>query len=472
MSSHEQPSRLNFTNTRGRGSCPRPDSGNRFYFKGSRGWGGGSAARPAYKFPFEPDLKEGLNTIKIIDTIPAPTRPTAPEDFPIKNVKYVASYNWIDAEKPTIVVPGSPAIWAGRDIPFTLQPDHSSVFVDKNSAWLSEHPMLPLFVAADAIHGHKAAPAPVDWPTVDVVTDRNGLRKLMRWLNPSPGREVRDFRIDVQLVGTKTLVLGRWEGRSREPPTGRTYGIGFENATTRPAPGCPSSGHERVITYDMLNMKMVVRFGVDACLPGPDSSVAAKSTDDSDPADAPSNVDIQPSATTMSAINIVRAGTQVPQDALVEVLSRSVYYLDQLDWNELYPQLVLSQTSALRLGVHDWGEFTELREWQLEGPAARVGMVTTLSGTQMGANVLDLSAQLRETSVQIEQLARVLQDVQKVAIARGAGPAGGFSLVCEDGKLRVYARKRHGHKKSLTGSCLPPEVVARFETRIDRDSDE
>ncbi len=109
--------------------------------------------------------------------------------------------------------------------------------------------MLPLFVAADAIHGHQAAGGPVNWPTVDIVTDRNGLRKLLRWLNPSPGREVRDFRIDVQLVGTKTLVLGRWEGRSREPPTGRTYGIGFENATTRPALGCPSSGHERVITY-------------------------------------------------------------------------------------------------------------------------------------------------------------------------------------------------------------------------------
>lgn len=74
--------------------------------------------------------------------------------------------------------------------------------------------MLPLFVAADAIHGQKAAP-PVDWPKVDVITDRNGLRKLLRWLNPSPGREVRDFRIDVQLVGTKTLVLNRWEGRAR-----------------------------------------------------------------------------------------------------------------------------------------------------------------------------------------------------------------------------------------------------------------
>jgi hypothetical protein len=106
--------------------------------------------------------------------------------------------------------------------------------------------MLPLFTAADAIHGKNA---PVDWPNVDVITDRNGLRKLLRWLSPSPGREVRDFRIDVNLVGTKTILMTRWEGRTREPPTGRSFGFGFEAAVTRAAPGCTISGHHRAITY-------------------------------------------------------------------------------------------------------------------------------------------------------------------------------------------------------------------------------
>jgi hypothetical protein len=107
MSSREQPSRLNFTSTRGRGSRLTPDYGNIFYFRGSRGRRGGSAARPTHDFPLEPDLKEGLDTTKIIVTIPAPARRTAPEDFPINNVKYVTSYNWTDAEKATIVVPGA-----------------------------------------------------------------------------------------------------------------------------------------------------------------------------------------------------------------------------------------------------------------------------------------------------------------------------------------------------------------------------
>ncbi|KAI9433788.1 hypothetical protein BJY52DRAFT_1218590 [Lactarius psammicola] len=481
MSSREQPSRLNFTTTRGRGRGRggrlRPDYGNRFYFQGSRGRGGGFAAKPAHDVPVEPDLKEGLDTTKIIKTLPSPSRPTVPKDFPIDNVKYVASYNWVDAENPTMVVPGSPAIWTGRAVPFTLQPDDGSVYVDQNSRQLSQYPMLPLFTAADAIHDQEAPP--VDWPTVDVITDRNGLRKLLRWLNPSSGREVRDFRIDVQLVGTKTLVLSRWERPTHEMQTVRSYGHAFEAAMTRAAPDCPSSGHQRAITYDMFGMKMIVRFGVDACSPSLDSSVAATSIDDSNLADALNSVSIEqaPTSTTTTtspAINIVRAGTQVPQDALVEVASRSVYYLDQHDWNELYPQLALSQTPVFRMGVHERGEFTELREWQLEGPGTPVKTRTTRQlGTQRGADVQDLSAQRRETAVQIMRLARVLQDVQKLAVARGTGPEGSFGLVCEDGKLRVYARKMDGDGdgKDLTGSCLPPEVVARFKARIDRDSD-
>ncbi|KAH8987697.1 hypothetical protein EDB86DRAFT_3206213 [Lactarius hatsudake] len=457
MSSREQPIRLNFTNTRRRGGRLKPDYGNRFYLFGSRGWGGGSATRPANNFPSEPDLKEGLDTTTIIQTISAPAHPMVPEYFPIDNVKYVASYNWTAAEKPTIVVPGSPAIWTGRAVPFTLQPDEGYVW---KNVQLSQYPILPLFAAADAIHDQEAAP-PVDWPTVDFVTDHNDLRKLLRWLSPSPGREVQDFRIDVQLVGTKTLVLRRWESAH----TGTTQ-----------TGHCPSSRHHRVIAYNMLNTKMVVRFGIDACLPSPGSSVATTYFDDSNLAPcAPSGMNAEQASTSATttispAIDIVRAGMQVPQNALVEVVSPSAYYLDRLDWNELYSQLALSQTPTLRMGVHERGEFKELREWQLEGSGTRLGTTSTSgqSETQKGADVQDLSAQRRETAVQIVRLERVLQDVQKVAIARGSGPAGSFSLVCEGGKLCVYARKMDsdGDRTSSSGNCLPPDVAARFETQM------
>jgi hypothetical protein len=213
-------------------------------------------------------------------------------------------------------------------------------------------------------------------------------------------------------------------------------------------------------------MKMVVRFEVDACLPtSTDSSVPkTKTASVDDLADAlggmsikrPTPASTKTASSSSSIIDIVRAGTQVPQEALIEVTSRSAYFLAQLDWNELYPQLALSQTPALHLGVHERGVFTQLHKWQLDGQAR-----TRTGTTTAGATPPDISAQRRETEVQILRLARLLEDVQELAIARGPGAAGSFSLVCENGELRVYARKKGADAKS----CLPPDVVARFEVR-------
>ena len=100
----EQPSRPNFTGI-SHGDRNRPDPGNRHYFHSSRRREGGSNAGST--FPTEANIKEGLDTSTTIRTISRTTRPSAPEDFPIENVKYISSYNWIDAEKPTIVVPGA-----------------------------------------------------------------------------------------------------------------------------------------------------------------------------------------------------------------------------------------------------------------------------------------------------------------------------------------------------------------------------
>jgi hypothetical protein len=97
----------NFTGPRGYGGGrARPDLGNRHYIHGGRGRGGGSSAA-SLSFPPEANMKKGLDTSKAIETIPAPRRPSALEDIPIENVQYVASYNWVDTEQPTIIVPGT-----------------------------------------------------------------------------------------------------------------------------------------------------------------------------------------------------------------------------------------------------------------------------------------------------------------------------------------------------------------------------
>ncbi len=235
-------------------------------------------------------------------------------------------------------------------------------------------------------------------------------------------------------------------------------------------------------------MKMIVRFEVDACIPTDTNTATATKTRASDTkrsaekvpdpvleldvlAEALENMNLvtssssrvptlpttalsssSPPLSTPSspspALNIIRAGTQVPQESLLELASRSKYFIDQLDWNELYPQLALSKTPGLRLGVHERGTFTEMRELQVDGDdgvGARARAPPALEG------------QKRQTAAQLVRLARVLEDVQELAIMRGPGPTGSFSLVCEGGVLRVYA-PHTGTRRS----CLPPGAKARF----------
>ena len=93
-----------------------------------------------------------------------------------------------------------------------------------------------------------------DWSSVDFVTDRNGLRKLLRWINSTPGDPPRDFRIDIQLAGSKTVLMSRWEQITKEQPgVRRSYGFNFEDNMTVPGPGCErGTGHHRIVTYVSL----------------------------------------------------------------------------------------------------------------------------------------------------------------------------------------------------------------------------
>ncbi|KZT69563.1 hypothetical protein DAEQUDRAFT_726534 [Daedalea quercina L-15889] len=69
-------------------------------------------------------------------------------------------------------------------------------------------PMLAWFRAVEAMSSqHKKL---MDWSSVDFVTSRDSLEKLVMWT-----REVRvkEFRIDTQVVGRATVLLDQWNER-------------------------------------------------------------------------------------------------------------------------------------------------------------------------------------------------------------------------------------------------------------------
>lgn len=112
-------------------------------------------------------------------------------------------------------------------------------------------PLLPLFKAIDA-YSELAGATIVDWAGIDFVTDRNNLRKLLRWIGGGSGKG--PFRIDAQLAGKGTVLLNCWNPRTRVWGAANSYGFSFEKASTTPVVGCENtSSHHRLVEYVSLN---------------------------------------------------------------------------------------------------------------------------------------------------------------------------------------------------------------------------
>lgn len=191
---------------------------------------------------------------------------------------------WADNVLTQMAV-GSPPRWLDREMPFTVPQDSSSiVFVDQNGYRMKSMPLVPLIKAVEFMPQTQGrSDRDVHWPSVDFVTDRSNLRKLMRWIDGYAGRA---FRIDAQLAGNGTVLLSRWETRTREQGRPTSYGFNFEEASTTPAAGCVgTTSHHRIVKYVSLTellyrdiadcsirqnfggLSMIVRFEVDAFIP-------------------------------------------------------------------------------------------------------------------------------------------------------------------------------------------------------------
>ncbi|PCH40480.1 hypothetical protein WOLCODRAFT_117364 [Wolfiporia cocos MD-104 SS10] len=368
-------------------------------------------------------------------------------DVVITDLKYIGSYNWTNHATPTMIVPGSPPIWRERPLPFTVPPDPNSVFIEADAHWLPMTPLYPLLRAVDIVAEETADP--VDWRSVDLVTDRNCLRNLLRWCGGG-GNKPRDFRIDMQLAGRRTVLFSRFvtkftEGTSAIQPT---YGFSFERESTMHASGCENSiSHARIVKYNLSGMKLVVRFEVDACLASPRPR-AESSAEVDDLASTMSNLRVSSSAHSAAhsggvGINmqspadeprIIRAGTQVSDDAIIELTTRSVAARMKFRWPDSYPQLFFSQTPHHFLAHHNAGQVREIVKRHVGDP-------------EMWA----VEAKAQTGFKKLRQLLKKIQD-----LVLEAGQDGRLSLVYQKGSLALYERANQD-------SCLPAQMLERFD---------
>ena len=124
--------------------------------------------------------------------------------------------------------------------------DSGEDFIDQNGHRMKKLTLLPLIEAVQDLTNQGATPK-FDWPSVDFVTDRGRLRKLLAWA----GGESDEWRIDTELAGTKTVLLsGHAPVTKMAGGRSTTYGFNFEDASTYPVPGLENEpSHHRIIAY-------------------------------------------------------------------------------------------------------------------------------------------------------------------------------------------------------------------------------
>lgn len=289
----------------------------------------------------------------------------------ISDVKHLSSYNWIEASTPTIAVPGSPPRWSAPEAPQQLKKDSGLIYIAQNAARHPESPLEPLFRAL-----YITDPS-YDIRSVDVVSDRNNIRKLLSFINPGLTKnELQPFTINVE-VTKDTAIFCRMETATYEfirPHQFRGFGHEFEKAyTTNQVSG--STGHHRIISYRFGDLQFVVRHETDGYVDS-GSSAASFNTSDSTYDHLPSmleSLSLSPinSASTGSKLNIKKEGQVVPLESTLEIKTRVVHR--PLKIREVAPQLWVSQTPKLVRAYHKNGIFqtpevedvtAEIKRWE------------------------------------------------------------------------------------------------------------
>jgi hypothetical protein len=295
---------------------------------------------------------------------------------------------------------GSPPIWTPKPPGTRLNPDTGLVYIDQNAYLNPDSPLEPLFRAVYAMH------TGFDATGIDIVTDRNNLRKLLQFVVGASN----DFRIEIENINGITLFTRFEENTSEFIQTGdfRGFGHQFEdNYTTWPMGTEGSIGHHRIIRYKFAGLSCLVRFQVDTCIP--DGYAASLASNLSEPVARRGFNEEE----NVSKINTINGGSLVAQSSIAEIKTRAASR--QLDMSDVLPQLWFSDTQQLIVGYHKGGRFDDRDVKELD-------MIRTLEDWE------------RTNAKSLAKLGELLKII--VAAAKKAED-GRFSVVCRGKKLDI-----------------------------------
>jgi hypothetical protein len=130
--------------------------------------------------------------------------------------------------------------------PLRVPHESGFAFIDQNAYRMRRtgSSLAPVFAAIDDL-------GEFDYGGIDLVSDRNSLRKLLRW--STGASDLKDFRIDIELAG-KACLFTRREEKDAETVVGfKGFGLEYEKATTKYPRGCEkATSYHRIISWVCL----------------------------------------------------------------------------------------------------------------------------------------------------------------------------------------------------------------------------
>lgn len=347
-----------------------------------------------------------------IETLPPSSTVHSSSTVQLRNIKSIASYSWIDGTRPCIVVPGYSRVWRNMTVK-TVPADSGVHHVDCNTSFMGDRsPLIPIFAAIDSLH------IDFKYRDLDLITDRNSLRKLLRCIDR---QHEKTFRIDVDLLGKTCLLTRREEALTDTINEFRGYGHEYVLAATKPRGGSEEEiSHHRIITYDFGDLKVLLRSAVDAYAePTSDDNSFLTSSALSIGTRGASKLPKDPVYSNRFGVKVKLTSprTVLPQSSVIEIKTRA--RCRELDWKEVYPQLYLSQTPCLYLAKYERRKFAQVEKVQINSQA--------------------MAAHTREAEVAMVKLGSLLSDIPKTAREHGDGVP--LSLVYHAGELQLYRRK-------------------------------
>lgn len=295
---------------------------------------------PVSDEPFGAEIDRiNISTLLIEDNAPT-----------IANVNYLASYNWLDAQSPIILVPGSPPAWSPPAQDEKLPGDSGSVFRDINAARYPDYPLEP------AVRSILALEPDFNLQALDLIGCGSTIGNLLRFA----GSVEKPFRFDADFVGDTVFFIRKERTPTETIDDLRGFGHTFpERYTTWDQDVKGSCSHQRIIEYDFADLHILVRSESDGYIREHDPAMKHTTKSAPSPLDesfAMLGVGSAPAGSNNSKLLDMRMqGTKKSQSQIFDIKTRRK--LNDFDMEEIFPRLWLNQTPNFLLAYHEYGLF-------------------------------------------------------------------------------------------------------------------